>query len=126
MERIFAPPNRTSTAESRTSSDPTHSYQFSTALSSHPGCQATGKMNVSLDKSSWPVAPRIGANEEGIFRNHIITSTGRIRHLVYYSIIEFELPAVKVPLHRNSPTGPDQSAGRTLRGDRGRGPAHAS
>ena len=41
---------------------------------------------------------RIGAKEEGTFRNHMITHTGRIRHSVYYSIIDCEWPAVKARL----------------------------
>jgi RimJ/RimL family protein N-acetyltransferase len=38
---------------------------------------------------------RIGATEEGILRKHAITSTGRVRDDVYYSILDEEWPAVK-------------------------------
>lgn len=38
---------------------------------------------------------RIGASEEGILRKHAITSTGRIRDDVYYSILDDEWPGVK-------------------------------
>ena len=38
---------------------------------------------------------RIGAVEEGIFRHHLITDTGRIRDTVYYSIIDRDWPEVK-------------------------------
>lgn len=41
---------------------------------------------------------RIGAREEGILRNHIITQTGRFRNSVYFSIIESEWPNVKSKL----------------------------
>jgi len=41
---------------------------------------------------------RIGAVKEGIFRNHVITPDGTVRHSVYYSIIETEWPAVKAGL----------------------------
>jgi RimJ/RimL family protein N-acetyltransferase len=41
---------------------------------------------------------RLGAVKEGIFRNHMITSDGIIRHSVYYSIIDSEWPTVKVRL----------------------------
>jgi RimJ/RimL family protein N-acetyltransferase len=42
---------------------------------------------------------RIGAKEEGIFRNHIICANGRIRHSVYFSITEEEwASAVKADL----------------------------
>jgi RimJ/RimL family protein N-acetyltransferase len=70
----------------------------------------------SLNERSRAALLRIGAKEEGIFRNHVITWTGRIRHSVYYSIVDSEWPAVKAhlqdklgmpPLHfTNSPCSP--------------------
>ena len=41
---------------------------------------------------------RIGAVQEGILRNHIITPDGYIRDSVYFSIIDREWPAVKARL----------------------------
>jgi RimJ/RimL family protein N-acetyltransferase len=52
----------------------------------------------SLNEKSRAAILRIGAKEEGIFRNHMITSSGRIRHSVYFSIIDSEWPAVKARL----------------------------
>jgi RimJ/RimL family protein N-acetyltransferase len=52
----------------------------------------------SLNERSRAALLRIGAKEEGIFRNHVITWTGRIRHSVYYSIVDSEWPAVKAQL----------------------------
>jgi RimJ/RimL family protein N-acetyltransferase len=52
----------------------------------------------SLNERSRAALLRLGAKEEGIFRNHVITWTGRIRHSVYYSIIDSEWPAVKAQL----------------------------
>jgi RimJ/RimL family protein N-acetyltransferase len=52
----------------------------------------------SLNERSRAALLRIGAKEEGIFRNHVITWSGRIRHSVYYSIIDSEWPAAKVQL----------------------------
>jgi RimJ/RimL family protein N-acetyltransferase len=49
----------------------------------------------SLNEKSRAALLRIGAKEEGIFRNHMITSTGRLRHSVYFSVIDSEWPAVK-------------------------------
>jgi len=49
----------------------------------------------SLNEKSRRALLRIGAVEEGIFRNHMITSSGRIRHSVYYSIIDADWPKVK-------------------------------
>ncbi len=49
----------------------------------------------SLNQQSRRALLRIGAREEGTFRNHMITDSGRIRHSVYFSIIDSEWPAVK-------------------------------
>jgi RimJ/RimL family protein N-acetyltransferase len=42
---------------------------------------------------------RIGAVQEGIFRRHMITDSGRLRDSVYFSIIASEWAAVKARLH---------------------------
>jgi RimJ/RimL family protein N-acetyltransferase len=52
----------------------------------------------SLNERSRAAILRIGAREEGIFRKHMITASGRIRHTVYFSIIDSEWPAVKARL----------------------------
>ena len=52
----------------------------------------------SLNERSRAAILRIGAREEGIFRNHMITAGGRIRHTVYFSIVDSEWPAVKARL----------------------------
>jgi RimJ/RimL family protein N-acetyltransferase len=49
----------------------------------------------SLNEKSRNALARIGAKEEGLFRNHMITSSGRLRHSVYFSIIDSEWPEVK-------------------------------
>ncbi|MGB2868110.1 MAG: GNAT family protein [Bacteroidota bacterium] len=49
----------------------------------------------SLNERSQKALKRIGAKEEGIFRNHMITPGGRIRHSVYFSITDAEWPEVK-------------------------------
>ncbi|MGH8030671.1 MAG: GNAT family N-acetyltransferase [Arenimonas sp.] len=49
----------------------------------------------SLNEQSRRALVRIGAVEEGTFRNHMITQGGRIRHSVYYSITDGDWPAVK-------------------------------
>lgn len=41
---------------------------------------------------------RIGAVEEGIFRQHLIAASGRRRDRVYFSILDSEWPAVKAAL----------------------------
>jgi len=49
----------------------------------------------SLNEKSRKAIARLGAKEEGIFRNHMVTWSGRIRHSVYFSIVDSEWPEVK-------------------------------
>src|SRR6266403_1985088 len=59
------------------------------------GCIRVELKTDSLNEKSRAAILRIGAREEGIFRNHMITAKGRIRHTVYFSIVDPEWPAVK-------------------------------
>ena len=43
-----------------------------------------------LNERSRTALLRIGAKEEGIFRRHMVTESGRLRDSVYYSIIAEE------------------------------------
>jgi RimJ/RimL family protein N-acetyltransferase len=52
----------------------------------------------SLNDRSRAAILRIGAREEGTFRNHMITASGRIRHTVYFSIVDSEWPEVRARL----------------------------
>jgi RimJ/RimL family protein N-acetyltransferase len=52
----------------------------------------------SLNDRSRAAILRIGARQEGIFRNHMITASGRVRHTVYFSIVDSEWPEVKARL----------------------------
>jgi N-acetyltransferase len=62
------------------------------------GCIRVELKTDSLNQRSRTAIARLGAREEGIFRNHMITSSGRIRHTVYFSIIDSEWPAMKARL----------------------------
>lgn len=62
------------------------------------GCMRVELKTDSLNEKSRAAILRIGAKEEGIFRNHMITASGRVRHTVYFSIIDSEWPAVKARL----------------------------
>lgn len=42
----------------------------------------------------------LGAKQEGIFRSHMVTDTGRIRDTIYFSIIKEEWPEVKERLRK--------------------------
>lgn len=62
------------------------------------GCIRVELKTDSLNEKSRNAILRIGAKEEGTFRNHMITASGRIRHTVYFSILDSEWPAVKARL----------------------------
>ena len=52
----------------------------------------------ALNERSRNAILRIGAKEEGTLRRHVITSTGRVRDSVYFSILDSEWPGVKTRL----------------------------
>jgi len=64
------------------------------------GCIRVELKTDSLNEKSRAAILRIGARQEGIFRNHMITASGRIRHTVYFSIVNNEWPAVKTQLEQ--------------------------
>jgi RimJ/RimL family protein N-acetyltransferase len=49
----------------------------------------------SLNEKARVALLRIGAVEEGTFRNHMITQGARIRHSVFFSVIDSDWPEVK-------------------------------
>jgi len=59
------------------------------------GCIRVELKTDSLNEKSRNAILRIGAKEEGTFRNHMITRAGRYRHTVYFSVIDSEWPEVK-------------------------------
>jgi RimJ/RimL family protein N-acetyltransferase len=62
------------------------------------GCIRVELKTDSLNERSKNAMRRIGAREEGTFRNHMILQSGRIRHSVFFSIIDSEWPDVKAGL----------------------------
>ncbi len=62
------------------------------------GCIRVELKTDSLNERSRKAILRVGAKEEGTFRNHMVTSTGRIRHSIYFSVIDSEWPEVKARL----------------------------
>ncbi|MBS1796522.1 MAG: GNAT family N-acetyltransferase [Acidobacteria bacterium] len=54
----------------------------------------------ALNERSRQAILRLGARQEGIFRQHVICDTGRLRDTVYFSILDNEWPAVKENLLR--------------------------
>jgi N-acetyltransferase len=59
------------------------------------GCNRVEFKTDSLNEKSRAALLRIGAVEEGTFRNHMVSQGGRLRHTVYFSIIRQEWPAVR-------------------------------
>lgn len=62
------------------------------------GCIRVEFKTDSLNSKSRTALARIGATEEGTFRNHFIMPDGRYRHSVYFSIIADEWPSVRARL----------------------------
>lgn len=62
------------------------------------GCLRMEFKTDSLNTKSRNALLRLGATEEGIFRNHIVCWNGRIRHSAYYSITDDDWPSVKANL----------------------------
>ncbi|MFT4048076.1 MAG: GNAT family protein [Solimonas sp.] len=52
----------------------------------------------SLNDKSRRALARIGATEEGVFRRHMLTESGRVRDSVYFSVVDVEWPRVKAHL----------------------------
>ena len=70
-----------------------------------------------LNTRSRQAMLRIGAREEGILRQHMITTSGRIRDTVYYSILESEWPGVKALLESKLGAPAVRSAGNGVAAD---------
>jgi RimJ/RimL family protein N-acetyltransferase len=67
--------------------------------------EALGAIRVQLkadlrNERSWRAIERLGAQREGILRNHYIMPDGAIRDSVYYSILDKEWPGVQGRLQR--------------------------
>ena len=59
------------------------------------GCRRVEFKTDSLNDKSRNALLGIGATFEGIFRNHMISQGGRMRHSAYYSITDAEWPQVR-------------------------------
>jgi RimJ/RimL family protein N-acetyltransferase len=64
------------------------------------GCIRVEFKTDSINNQSRNALLRIGAKEEGVLRNHMIAPGGRIRHSVYFSIIDSEWKDVKRELEK--------------------------
>jgi RimJ/RimL family protein N-acetyltransferase len=59
------------------------------------GCKRVELKTDALNAPSRRAIARLGAVQEGIFRRHMITDSGRSRDTVYFSVIDEEWPAVR-------------------------------
>lgn len=62
------------------------------------GCIRVELKTDVLNAKSRAAMLRMGAIEEGVLRKHIITSGGRLRDTIYYSVLDDEWPAVRAGL----------------------------
>ena len=65
------------------------------------GCRRVEFKTDSLNEPSRTALLGIGAQFEGIFRNHMVMPDGRMRHSAYYSVIDEEWPAIRDGLERS-------------------------
>ena len=65
------------------------------------GCRRVEFKTDSLNEPSRTALLGIGAQFEGIFRNHMVMPGGRMRHSAYYSVIDEEWPSVRAGLERS-------------------------
>ena len=62
------------------------------------GCIRVELKTDALNERSRRAIARIGAKEEGLLRQHMITASGRLRDTVYFSVLDREWPEVKAAL----------------------------
>lgn len=82
------------------------------------GCVRVEFKTDALNSKSRAALERIGATQEGIFRQHMVCETGRLRDSVYYSIIDREWPDVKQRLERRLAKRADGTTTPSLPGAR--------
>lgn len=64
------------------------------------GCLRVELKTDALNQQSRTAILRLGAKEEGTFRKHVITSSGRVRDSVYFSIVDTEWSEIKLRLEK--------------------------
>lgn len=64
------------------------------------GCLRVEFKTDALNERSRTAILRLGAVEEGMFRKHMLTHSGRVRDSVYFSIVDSEWPGVKAALEK--------------------------
>jgi RimJ/RimL family protein N-acetyltransferase len=77
------------------------------------GCIRVELKTDGLNARSRAAIARIGAREEGIFRQHMIVASGRLRDTVYFSILDNEWPTVRARLTARLSEGDESKNSRT-------------
>jgi RimJ/RimL family protein N-acetyltransferase len=70
------------------------------------GCMRVELKTDALNQKSRNAILRIGAKEEGTLRRHLLTSSGRVRDTVYFSILDHEWVEVKKRLEAKMERSP--------------------
>jgi RimJ/RimL family protein N-acetyltransferase len=65
------------------------------------GCRRVEFKTDSLNEPSRTALLGIGAQFEGVFRNHMVMPDGRMRHSAYFSVTDEEWPEVRAGLERS-------------------------
>jgi N-acetyltransferase len=84
------------------------------------GCIRVELKTDALNTRSRDAILRVGAKEEGTFRNHMISQGGRLRDSVYFSVIASEWRDVKARLEEMLESGSRFAAGGSRQRDRDR------
>jgi len=74
------------------------------------GCMRVELKTDVLNQASRAAIARLGAKEEGVFRKHMLTESGRVRDTVYYSILDEEWPALKARLEARLRAGKSEGS----------------
>jgi N-acetyltransferase len=74
------------------------------------GCHRVEFKTDSLNARSRAALARLGAVEEGTLRNHMVMPEGRLRHSVYFSVIEEEWPGLRARLRARLTAGGTESS----------------
>lgn len=69
------------------------------------GCRRVELKTDALNLRSRAAIARLGAVEEGVLRQHMVTDAGRVRDTVYFSVLAAEWPAVRARLERRLASG---------------------
>jgi N-acetyltransferase len=75
------------------------------------GCVRVELKTDVLNRRSRAAIRRLGAHEEGVLRQHLITDEGRRRDTVYYSVLDGEWPGVKAGLEARLAAGEREDEG---------------